>query len=230
MIQINTKAPTLIQLIKYSIVAILSIVIFNWLNNCSSRPENSKTQTVIIPAKSGKFESKKPDSKPLEIKQEPLNQVKKDGVVYVSNPLNEKLLKENEKLRSDYLKMNDSLKSKAYEKAIELNSFSSKFEDQFMVLNINGTVRGEVQEITPSYTRKEFEIELKQKETVFRLLAGVKVQSGFVSPNLNIGGDLMFQNKRGDILSLGYSNKNLNESNKDVFSVGYYKSIFNIKR
>jgi len=223
MIQINPRSPSFIQLLKYAVVAIISILIFSWVKSCSSGPATTKTQTVIIPAKSGSFDPKKPDSKPLEIKQQPITEVKKEGAVYVPNPLNENLLRENEQLKLEYSKMSDSLKAKTYEKAIELNTFSSRFEDKFMVLNINGTVRGEVQEITPSYTRKEFEIEVKQKESVFRLLAGAEIGSSIITPKLNFKANVMFQNRKGDIISTSY------DTNKNVW-VGYNKSIFNIKR
>lgn len=223
MIQINPRSPAFIQLLKYAAVAIISILIFSWVKSCSSGPETPKTQTVIVPAKSGSFEPKKPDSKPLEIKQDPITDVKKDITVYIPNPLNEKLLQENEQLKLDYSKMSDSLKAKTYEKAIELNTFSSRFEDKFMVLNINGTVRGEVQEITPSYTIKKQKIEVPVKETVFRLLAGAEIGSSIIAPKLNFKANLMFQNRKGDIITTSY------DTNKNVW-VGYNKSIFNIKR
>lgn len=228
--QINLLSSSFISLLKYALVAVLAILIFNWFKGCSSEPDKPKTQTVIIPEIKGKFEPKKPQSKPIEIIQKPINEVKKDGTVYVTNQLNEKLLQENEKLKAGYAKMSDSLKSKAYDKAIELNSFSSRFEDENLLIDINGIVRGEVQEITPSYTIKPRKVEITPKQTVFRLLVGVKLKSGIISPNLNIESNLMIQNKRGDIISAGYSNKNLNELNKDIWSVGYYKSIFNIKK
>lgn len=220
--QINLRSPVLIQLIKYAVVAVLAIVIFNWFEKCSSG--SGEKQKITIPAISGKFEPKKPEAKPLEIIQESINQIKKDGTVYIPNPLNEKLAKENEKLKSDFAALkNDSLKQKVYEKAIELNTFSSKFEDQYMILNINGIVRGEVQEITPSYTRKEFELETKQKQTVFRMLAGAEIGSSIITPKFNIKGNLMLQNKRGDIISGSY------DSNQVIW-IGFNKSIFNIKR
>lgn len=223
MIQINPRSPALKQFLKYFVVAVLSILIFNWFKGCKSGPKKAETQTVTIPKVSGKFEPKKPESKPIEIIQNPINEVKKDGTVYVPNPLNEKLLMENEKLKSDYSKMSDSLKSKTYEKAIELNSFSSRFEDDNLLLNINGVVRGEVEEITPSYTIKERKVEITPKKTVFRLLAGAEIGSSIIAPKLNFKGNLMFQNRKGDIISTSY------DTNKNVW-VGYNKSIFNIKR
>lgn len=223
MTQINLRSPAFIQLLKYAVVAIISISIFSWVKSCGSETAATKTQTVIVPEKSGSFEPKKPDSKPLEIKQQPIGNVKKEGTVYISNPLNEKLLHENEQLKLDYSKMSDSLKAKTYEKAIELNSFSSKFEDDNLFININGIVRGEVQEITPSYTIKQQKIEAPVKESVFRLLAGAEIGSSIITPKLNFKANVMFQNRKGDIISTSY------DTNKNVW-VGYNKSIFNIKR
>ena len=223
MIQVNPRSPAFIQFLKYAVVAILAILIFNWFKGCSSGPVKPNTQTVIIPEKKGQFEPQKPESKTLEIKQTPINEVKKDGTVYISNPLNEKLLQENDKLKSDYSKMSDSLKSKAYEKAIKLNSFSSKFENDDILLNINGTVRGEVQEITPSYTIKSQKVEVPVKQTVFRLLAGAEIGSSIITPKLNFKANLMFQNRKGDIISGSY------DTNQTIW-IGYNKSIFNIKR
>lgn len=222
MSQINLRSPVIISILKYVTVAVLSILIFNWFQNCSG-PEKPNTQTVIVPEIKGDFEPQKPESKPLEIKKQPINQVKKDGTVYVTNPLNEKLLQENEKLKSDFNKMSDSLKSKAYDKSIELNTFSSKFEDANLLLTINGIVRGEVHELTPSYTIKERKIDFPVKQTVFRLLAGAEVGSNIITPKLNFKGNLMFQNRKGDIISGSY------DTNNTVW-IGYNKSIFNIKR
>jgi len=220
MIQLNPRSPVFIQFVKYAAVAILTVLIFNWFKGCSPDPIKPTTQKVIVPAISGKFE---PKSKPIDIKHGPIKESKKDGFVYIKNPLNEKLLAENEKLKADYAKMSDSLKSKAYDKAIQLNSFSSKFEDENLLLNLNGTVRGEVQEITPSYTIKKREVETKTKETVFRLLAGAEIGSSIITPKLNFKANLMFQNRKGNIISGSY------DTNQTVW-IGYNKSIFNIKR
>lgn len=222
MVQINLNSPW-IKIIKYLIFGIIFHLVLGWFTKCSSDKKIDHVDKIVIPAQSGSFESKKPDSRLLEIKEYLKNEMKKDGTIYVPNPLNKKLIAENDSLKIVFSKMSDSLKLKAYDKAIELNSFSSRFEDKFMILDINGTVRGEVQEITPSYTRKEFEIESKQQETVFRLLAGAEIGSSINLPKLNFKGNLMFQNRKGDIISGSY------DTNKNVW-IGYNKSIFNIKK
>lgn len=221
MIQINPRSPVLIQLLKYIIVAALAILAFNWFKSCSSGPENPKTQTVIVPEIKGEFKPQKPINIPILIKAN--SPQLKNNPVYIKNPLNDILLKENEKLKAEYLKMSDSLKLKAFENSIELNDFSSKFEDYNLLININGTVRGEVQEIIPSYVIKERKIEVPIKQTVFKLLVGAEIGSSIEQPKFNVRANLMFQNCKGDIISGSY------DTNKNIW-IGYNKSIFNIKK
>ena len=156
-----------------------------WLN--AGAGKEIKTVKVIVPTVTGKLESKKPELKPIEIKQEPI--VKKDRLIYKENPFNIILAEENTKLKADYSKMSDSLKSKAYDKAIELNTFSYKSEDKYLKLTIDGIVRGEVSEITPSYTIKEQESEVFVKEK----LPGLKVLGGVEVGNTKTLDDLSFK-------------------------------------
>ena len=221
--QVNLNSPILRKVVSYLVFALIVHMILVWFGTCSSNPKKEDTKIVTVQAISGKFEPQKPKSKPLDIKHGPVKDVNSNGAIYIENPLNKKLDEENKKLKSDYLKMSDSLKSKAYDKAIQLNSFSSKFEDENLLLNFNGTVRGEVQEIIPSYTIKKRDIEIKPKETVFRLLAGAEVGSSIIVPKLNFKANLMFQNRKGDVISGSY------DTNQTVW-IGYNKSIFNIKR
>lgn len=188
-----------------------------WLN--AGAGKEIKTVKVIVPTVTGKLESKKPELKPLEIKQEPI--VKKDGLVYKENPFNIILAEENTKLKSDYSKMSDSLKSKAYDKAIELNTFSYKSEDKYLKLTIDGIVRGEVSEITPSYTIKEQESEVFVKEKLpgLKVLGGVEVGNTKTLDDLSFKGSVLFQNRKGNIISAGYDTDN-------KIWLGYYRSIF----
>ena len=178
-----------------------------------------KTIKVIVPTVTGKLESKKPELKPLEIKQKQI--VKKDKLVYKENPFNIILAEENAKLKSDYSKMSDSLKSKAYDKAIELNTFSYKSEDKYLKLTIDGIVRGEVSEITPSYTIKEQESEIFVKEKLpgLKVLGGVEVGNTKTLDDLSFKGSVLFQNRKGNIISAGYDTDN-------KIWLGYYRSIF----
>ena len=188
-----------------------------WLN--AGAGKEIKTVKVIVPTVTGKLESKKPELKPIEIKQEPI--VKKDRLIYKENPFNIILAEENTKLKADYSRMSDSLKSKAYDKAIELNTFSYKSEDKYLKLTIDGIVRGEVSEITPSYTIKEQESEVfvKEKLSGLKVLGGVEVGNTKTLDDLSFKGSVLFQNRKGNIISAGYDTDN-------KIWLGYYRSIF----
>lgn len=223
--KINLLDPRIKTFFKSYLGWILFFLIV-WFNGCSGNDKTATKTKVIVPAVTGKLESKKPESKPIEIKQEPILEVKKDGLVYKENPLNKILVEENKKIKSDYSKMSDSLKSKAFDKAIELNTFSYKSEDKYLKLTIDGIVRGEVQEITPIYEIKEREAEAIVKQTYLRVLAGGSVG---INKDLNQAVyklDVDFQNKKGDMLSVEY----LRVNNQDYGMIGFKKSIFNLKR
>ncbi|MCC9016915.1 hypothetical protein [Flavobacterium lipolyticum] len=189
-----------------------------WFKGCSKEGKSETIVKVKVPEVKAVLEAKKPDQKPIDFP-------KKGETIYRDNPLNAKLSDENEKLKLDYAKMSDSLRSKAYEMAIELNNFSTKFEDENLLLNINGTVRGEVQEVTPSYVikSKELSVPLKQKESVFRVLGGLEMGNTLQLDNFKVKGNLMFQNRKGNIISTSFDTQ-------QTFWVGYNFSIFNIKR
>lgn len=220
MIQINPRSPVFIQFVKYAAIAILAVFIFNWFKGCSPDPIKPNTQKIIIPEISGKFDPQKPKHIPVKgLEKDQKNPIIKwkDKEVIVENPLNTELVEQ-------YVKAKDSIERlNLYLKSIQLNSFSSKFEDENLLLNINGIVRGEVQEITPSWTIKKHEAEVKTKETVFRMLAGAEVGSSIITPKLNFKANLMFQNRKGNVISGSY------DTNQTVW-IGYNKSIFNIKR
>ena len=131
------------------------------------------------------------------------------------------MIAENEKLKKDFAKANDSIKKLSFNKAIQLNKFSTKFEDENIVLNVNGVVRGEVKEVTPNYTikKKEIEVPVKVKEAVFRLLGGVEVGNTKTLDDLSFKGSVLFQNRKGNIISAGYDTDN-------KIWLGYYRSIF----
>jgi hypothetical protein len=82
-----------------------------------------------------------------------------------------------------------------------------------------------VKEITPSYKIKQREIktEVKCKETAFRVLAGAEIGLPRDLSKVPIKGNLLFQNGKGNILSVGYDNSS-------TIWLGYNFSILNIKR
>jgi len=216
--QINLHSPFLKEFFKYLGWILLFIVL--WFRGCSGPTISPQIVKVIVQEVKGKFEAKKPVNVPIGQK------VSKGETIYKENPIDPKLLAENEKLKQDFAKEKDSLKRIiAYNKSIQLNEFSTKFEDDNLLLNINGIVQGEVKKITPSYTIKEkkVEVQVKPKETVFRLLVGGEIGNNTKLDGFAAKANLILQNKKGNIISGSF------DTNQNIW-IGYNISIFDIKR
>lgn len=203
---------------KYLGWILLFILLF--FRGCSGPEKSTVTEKIIIPEIKGSFEAKKP------IHVQYVAQKKgKGNAVFVENPIYAKLLAENINLQVNFAKANDSIKKLQFAKAIELNKFSTKFENEKLILNIDGIVQGEVKEITPSYIWKKqaVEVRIKNKETVFRLLGGLEIGNNIQLSNPIFKANLGMQNRKGNIITGSY------DSNKNIY-VGYQFSIFNIRR
>ena len=217
---------------KYLGWVLLFIVL--WFKGCSGATPTPQIAKVIIPEVKGIFESKKPVHVPivnqsnstlLKISQPNIGKNDSQKDLTLTNERLMLLIAENEKLKLDFAKSNDSIKELKYKDAVQLHNFNSKFEDDNLVLNINGIVQGEVKEVTPDYTIKEKKIEVpvKVKETVFRLLGGFEVGNTTQLDAFKLRANIMFQNRKGNIISGSF------DTNQTIW-VGYNISIFDIKR
>ena len=215
--QINPYSPLLKEAFKYLGWILLFLVL--WFKGCSNDEKTVTAVKVTIPEVKGQFAAKKPVNVPIGQK------VSKGKTVYIDNPIDPKLIAENEKLKQDFAKANDSIKKLQFAKAIQLNKFSTTFDDENLLLNIDGIVQGEVKEITPSYTIKEkkVEVQVKPKETVFRVLAGGEVGNNTKLDGFAAKANLMFQNRKGNVLTTSFDTN-------QVIWVGYNFSILNVKR
>jgi hypothetical protein len=220
---INLYSPLWKDFLKYLGWILLFLVL--WFKGCSGSTPSPQIAKVIVPEVKGRFQAKKPVHEPIVINANNTANMQKGETIYKENPIDKKLIAENEKLKSDYAKANDSIKQLSFNKAIQLNKFSTKFEDDNLLLNINGIVQGEVKEITPNYTIKEKKVEVpvKVKETVFRLLGGLEVGNNTQLDAFKLKANLMFQNRKGNIISGSF------DTNQTVW-VGYNVSIFDVKR
>lgn len=215
--QINPFSPLLKEALKYLGWILLIIVL--WFHSCSNDGKDIQIIKVTVPEVKGTFKPQKPTNTPIGQK------TSKGETIYKENPIDPKLIAENEKLKQDFAKANDSIKKLQFAKAIQLNKFSSTFEDENLLLNINGIVQGEVKEITPNYTIKErkLEVPVKIKQTFLRVLVGAELEykPGYIRPIVK--GNLFLQGKKGNILSFGYDNF-------QNYYAGYNVSILNLKR
>ena len=213
--QINLNNIKIPEWIKY-FGWILALVFLLWIKSCTPESAKPKIITVTIPEKKGTFTPTKPET--VVITETRL--IKSDPTV-TENPLNEKLLEENRNLKDKFKFVSDSVKLTMFEEANQLNQFSSKFEDDNITLNINGIARGEVKEITPSYTIKQQKtnVLVENKLPVLRVLGGIEVGNTKTLDDLSFKGSVLFQNRKGNIISAGY------DTDKKIWA-GYYISIF----
>ncbi len=187
-----------------------------WIKSCDSETVKTKTITVTTPEKKGSFTPVKPDT--IHVFK---NRLVKGDPVIKENPLNNKLLEENENLKAKFKSVSDSIKLAMFEEANQITQFSSKFEDDNQIIYINGTARGEVKEIAPSYTIKQqkSDVSIKEKLPGLRVLSGFEVGNTKTLDDLSFKGSVLFQNRKGNIISAGY------DTDKKIW-LGYYRSIF----
>ena len=229
MTQINLQSPYIKEFMKYLGWILLFIVL--WFKGCSGSTPTPQIAKVIVPEVKGTFQAKNPVHQAVLIKANSpqlKNSVVKDYLttgkenLQVENPIDKNLIAENEKLKNDFAKANDCIKKLSFNKAIQLNKFSTNFEDENIIINVNGVVQGEVKEITPNYTLKPKE-QPKPKETVFRLLGGLELGNTVKLDNFTVKANLKFQNRKGNIISGSF------DTNETIW-IGYNWSIFSIKR
>lgn len=193
-----------------------------WLKGCSkSEPCETKVVTVTIPAKQGELVPQKPSHVEVVFDKK----TPKSNNNHLKIKIDE-LDKENKKMQEDFAKEKDSLKRIImYNEAIKINKFETTFEDDNLLLNIDGLVRGEVQSISPSYIIKEQKIKTQVPIPIvkFRLLAGVEVGNNLIFTKPLFGANIGFQNKKGNILRAGYDSE-------ERIKIGYDFSIFKISK
>ena len=215
--------------IPYIIIAILLAIL--WFKSCSKFQNGTNNQ-------SNKHEIKTPETKGSF---EPKDSIKHEPIKLPSNKNNQFVdvnkMVQNEKLKNDIAKLysememqqkafaqeSDSLKRIIlYNKATQLNEFHQEYEDDKLYLLASGLVAGsEVKQLGFNYTIKKQSITIP--ETKFRLLAGGSVGNTLDFQNPLFSAGIGFQNKKGSILLGSF------DTEKRI-SIGYYQSIFKVKK
>lgn len=202
------------NLFLYGVIGVLAFLL--WIKSCTGE---EKKQTVTIPEQTGNF---KPviNPKPDTIK-EPYPVVKwKDKIVYQDNPVNQELVNELRKA----LEENDSLKALAmYADAVAIREYTIPLEDSLVKTENYFKTQGELLEFKQSYILKERKVDIKTPELLFRLLGKIEVGNTTQFDNFNAKANLMFQNKKGNIYSIGFDTE-------ERIYVGYGFKIFEIKK
>lgn len=198
------------------ILLILSLLYIFLYKDCN---DNVKPQTKIItvPAKDGTFVK----IKPLEIKYDT---ILKNTIIYKDK----KIIIDNtdKKIVTDYLEAKDSItKLNVVINSAKIRRYKNKLENDDIVIDIESETTGTLNWIKPSYVIKEQKLPVPviTKNTVFALYAGGGISNNLQFNNFAVEGNLGIQNKKGDILSVGY------DTQKNI-SLKYSVRLINIKK
>lgn len=125
----------------------------------------------------------------------------------------------------------DTVEVKVFEKAVDttklnmfidarkIRSYTTDFNNNDADISIYTETKGELVKIVPTVTIKQ----LKAKETVFAMYAGLEVYNDLKLSNPGIKIDIGIQNKKGDIFTGGY------DINQNIY-IGYKKQLFKIRK
>lgn len=195
-------------------VIIVILLFLLWTNSCKS---DSEVITVTVPEVKGEFDPVKPTHTTIYeteyIKVPGSTKTIKEQDTTVINAL----INENKRLTEAFSQSDN--KDSLYNIAIALKAFNTEFDDDNLHLVINGIVRGEVQQLTPSYTIKERKIDVPVKTAKVRVLAGAELGSNLEFNSPAVKGNLMLQNAKGNLFSGSY------DSNGRIW-VGYNFTLF----
>lgn len=205
--------------LKIVIVAVV-IIGFFLLGRCSKECKTeTKTVTVTVPQKQGKFES------PTILKPQSTN-IKtaiqfKDSIIYVPQV--------NEELVQQYLAQKSELERlKSYTNAIAINEYENVFDNDDVKIIVKAKTEGKLLELKPEYTIKPQTVTTnidipKPKERVFSMNIGAGINTTKQLDKLDPSIHLDLVNKKGNILSASYSVDG-------VVGIKYSVNLFNIKK
>lgn len=113
----------------------------------------------------------------------------------------------------------DTVKLNMFIDATKIRSYTTRFNDSVADVSIYSETKGELLKIVPTVKIKQVRV----KETVFALYAGLEIYNNLQLSNPGVKIDLGIQNKKGDIFTGGY------DMNQNIY-IGFKKQIFTIKK
>ena len=117
-------------------------------------------------------------------------------------------------------KAEDSTKTKMFIEATKIRQYKSEFNDSIADVSIFTETKGELLKIAPTITVKA---RLPERKTVFALYGGFEIFNNVQLNSFGTKANLSFQNKRGDLFTIGY------DTNKNIY-LGYSFRFINIKK
>lgn len=181
-----------------------------WYMSKSTKPQIIK---VLAPEVIGAFKPQKPTT------------LKETDTLYLANPIDEKLITENDSLKMLYINSKPAVRDSICNELIKLKPITSTFENDTIKIDVNGVVQGEIKQIALTYKikAKTIEVQVIPKETVLRVLSGIEIGNTTQLNNFKVKANLMLQSRKGNVYSGSY------DINKTIW-IGCNWSIFDFKK
>lgn len=198
------------------VLLFLSLTYILLSHNCSGDKNTSIKQT--LPSQKGSFVK----YNPTPVKDGTL--VYRDTIIYKDK----KIIVDNTDTTyvGKYLRAKDSIeKLKVVLSLSKKRKYSEKFENDTISLNIEAETTGTLNYLKPSWVIKERTIDtpIKNKESVFAVYGGFEIYNNKTFSNPGVKVELDFQNRKGNILSIG------GDTNQNIY-LGYKVRLINIKK
>ena len=131
----------------------------------------------------------------------------------------DKLFDENNRMQLEFQQMDSLAQIQAYVKAIEINAFKQRFNDDYIDAYVSGEISGKIHAMKFDYTIKPQQIEVTAPKVKNKYFVGFGVSnnSQFNASLFNVG--VGIQNKKSNILSIGF------DSEKRI-SLNYFIKVF----
>jgi hypothetical protein len=131
----------------------------------------------------------------------------------------DKLFEENNQMQLEFMKMDSVAKIQAYNKAIEINAFNERFEDNNINAYVSGEVAGNIKQMRFDYVIKPQTLNVYAPKPKNHLYLGVNVANNLQLNKPLFSAGLGIQNKKGNILNFSF------DTEKRI-GIGYYKKLF----
>lgn len=191
----------------YLVIAILTATIF--VMKCSGEKVREKIKTESV---KGSFEDKAPEA----IKSDSTYQYSmRDTIIKYYHPVDTVYLER-------FTKADEVAKTEMYAEAVGKRRYKDTLDNKDIVINYDLNTKGELLDIKFDYEIKPYLVD-KPKEPVFSMYGGASLQNTKTLDKFEAFGNVGFQNKQGDIYTVGYGTKN-------TIQVGYMKKLFTIKK
>ena len=131
----------------------------------------------------------------------------------------DKLFDENNRMQLEFQQMDSLAQIQAYVKAIEINAFKQRFNDDYIDAYVSGEISGKIHAMKFDYTIKPQQIEVTAPKRKISVLGGVFIANDIQLQKPLFGAELNVLNNKGNLLKIAY------DIDKRIY-FGYSKKLF----